>query len=293
MGATYATKLAGAPGVGVSVIAQGERASRLRRDGVTVNGRRYDFRVVDPSEPSTPADLLIVAVKYPAFASALQQTQHQIGPDTVVLSLLNGTTSEDEIAAAYPQCHPLTSITFGIDTVRQGQSVNYVSFGRIEFGEKTNIAPFTPQVRWLSRLFDTAGISNQVPPDMVKQLWWKFMINVGVNQVTAIYEAPYATVQDTASPAHELMIAAQREVVAVAAAKGVDLTDADMVRWLGVLADLGPHQYTSMAQDVLAHRPTEVDIFAGAMVRFGAELGVPVPVNQYLFDTLKAKEAAW
>ncbi|MCL2652616.1 MAG: ketopantoate reductase family protein [Propionibacteriaceae bacterium] len=293
MGATWASKLAGVPGVEIVIIADGPRADRLAAEGVTVNGAHFDFPVVRPGEvPTAPADLLIVAVKHTGLDLALTQARHHVGDGTIVLSLLNGITSEDEIAAAYPTCHPLASITVGIDAVRVGQDVTYKSFGRLEFGEKVNTEPYSPQVRWLASLLEQAGIEYVIPPDMTRQLWWKFLINTGVNQVTAVLEAPYAVVQ-TPGPAREMMAATQQEVIAVAKAKGIGLTQADFEAWLGVLNGLAPGQYTSMAQDTLAHRPTEVDIFAGAMVRMGAESGVPVPVNTDLLRLLKAKETVW
>jgi len=293
MGASYAAKIFDSGCVDVRVIADGDRAQRLRRDGVTVKGKRYDFTVLTPDDDVEPADLMIVAVKHTALKQALPQMTRHMSGNTVVLSLLNGITSEDEIAAAYPQCHPLLSITFAIDAVRKEQTINYLSFGRIEFGEKSNTEPYTEQVRWLARLFDAAGISYTVPYDMVRELWWKFMINVGVNQVTAVIGAPYCVIQDPKGPAFELMIAAQREVIAVARAQGIDLTEADLGTWCEVLAGLGPQQYTSMAQDVLARRPTEVDIFGGTMRRLGSQFDIAVPVNTCLYQLLKAKEQTW
>ncbi|MDR0284649.1 MAG: ketopantoate reductase family protein [Propionibacteriaceae bacterium] len=293
MGASYAAKLATAPDTDVRVIAEGERADRLARAGVIVNDVHHDFTVVKPHEPVAPADLVVVAVKYPCFHEALAQLRHHVGEGTIILSLLNGITSEAEIAAAYPQAHPLLSITFGVDAVRRGNAVTYSSLGKMAFGEPTNSAPYTEAVRWVAALFDRAGLAYDIPADMVHQLWWKYLVNTGVNQVTALLEAQYAVVQAPDSPARALMLAAQREVVAVAQAKGIDLTEADIDSWLTVLAALGPAQYTSMAQDTLAHRPTETDIFSGLIRTMGAELGVPVPVNTCLHQILKAKELTW
>jgi 2-dehydropantoate 2-reductase len=87
------------------------------------------------------------------------------------------------------------------------------------------------------------------------------------------------------------MIAAQREVIAVANARGIALDESDLDRWLQVLDTLAPDNYTSMAQDALAGRCTEVDIFAGAMIELGREAGVPVPVNTTLHGLLKGLEA--
>jgi 2-dehydropantoate 2-reductase len=88
------------------------------------------------------------------------------------------------------------------------------------------------------------------------------------------------------------MLAAQREVIAVANAEGVALTAADLDAWLGVLDTLGPASYTSMAQDVIAGRPTEVDIFAGRVCELGDRHGIPTPVNRLLGQLLKAAERA-
>jgi len=288
MGASYAAKLQQAPDTEVRVIAEGDRAQRLRRDGVVVNGTRHDFTIVAPDEKVTPADLMVVGVKYTSFPQALAQMSGHISENTIVLSLLNGITSEEEIATAYPKSHPLLSITFGVDAVRRGQEITYSSLGRMSFGEAVNTEPYSEQVRWVARLFDTAGLRYDIPADMVKQLWWKYLVNTGVNQVTAILGSTYAIVQED-SPARDLMIAAQREVVAVAQAKGIDLGETDIDSWLQVLAALGPGQYTSMAQDALAHRQTETDIFSGSMRRMGAECGVPVPVNTCLHQILTAK----
>ena len=289
MGAAYAAKLHLAPGTEVRVIADGERAERLRHDGVVVNGVRHDFRIVAPDDEVEPADLMIVAVKYTGFRDALEQIRRHVKDGTIVLSLLNGITSEEEIGAAYPLSHPLLSITFGVDSVRLGNEITYSSLGTMSFGEKVNCAPYTEQVRWVARLFDSAGLAYDIPTDMVKQLWWKYLVNTGVNQVTAILSSTYEIVQHD-SPARDLMISAQREVVSVAQAKGIGLDETDIDSWLTVLAGLGPHQYTSMAQDVLAHRPTETDIFSGAMMRMGAEEGVLVPVNTCLYQIIKAQE---
>ena len=125
---------------------------------------------------------------------------------------------------------------------------------------------------------------------MVRELWWKYLINVGVNQVSAIIGAPYRVFQ-VEGEARAVMIAAQREVIAVANALGIGLSEADLDRWLDVLAGLGPDNFTSMAQDALAGRPTEVDSFAGTMMALGERTGVPVPVNTVLFGLLKAREA--
>jgi 2-dehydropantoate 2-reductase len=288
VGAAYASRFVEA-GADLRVVVDPARAQRYRAEPTVVNGRPYRFALL---EDNLPADLVIVAVKHPQLTDAIELLRPGVGRDTVVLSLLNGIGSEDRLRAGLPGAHVPYAISVGIDAVREGRDVRYTSLGRILFGEATNPDPPTPAVSRVAALLAQAGIPHGVPADMLHELWWKFLINVGANQVSALARAPYRVLQDRDQPARQVMIAAQHEVIAVANASGIALDASDLQRWLDVLDGLGPDNYTSMAQDALAGRPTEVDIFAGAVVELGRRTGVPVPVNSTLYGLLKGAEAA-
>lgn len=288
IGAGYASRFVEA-GIDLRVLADAGRRARYAGQPTIVNGRRYDFDFSDGSDG--PADLAVVAVKRAALDEAIELLRPCVTGRTVLLSLLNGIDSEEVLAAAFPQATVLLAVSVGIDAVREDREVRFSSLGRIVFGEPANPGPHAEAVAETSDLLARAGIEAVVPQDMVHELWWKWLINVGVNQVSALIRAPYGVLQDRANPARAVMIAAQREVIGVANARGVRLDETDLDRWLDVLDTLGPQNYTSMAQDALAGRPTEVDSFAGTMVRLGAELGVDVPVNTVLYGLLKGAEA--
>ncbi len=292
VGASYAARIADAhPETELRVVADGSRSERLRREGIVVNGERYWFPVVEPGQHVAPADLVIVAVKCHQLPEAIEQLSGQVGPGTIVLSVLNGITSEASLREAYPEADIPLAVAVGIDAVRDETGVRYTTLGWVEFGDPVPGEHSAGVVR-LERLLADAGIPHVVKSDMLHALWWKFLVNVGVNQVSGMLEAPYALVQ-AAGPARDLMIAAQREVVAVAQASGVFLTDEDISRFLDVLDTLGPQNYTSMAQDALAHRRTEVDQFAGVVVELGDRYGVPTPVNAVLLQAFLAKHQLW
>jgi 2-dehydropantoate 2-reductase len=292
VGASYAARIFAAdPEIELRVVADGSRAQRLRSEGVVVNGERYRFPVVEPGQSVTPADLVIVAVKCHHLPEAIDELAGQVGPDTIILSLLNGITSEEALSAAYPQAYVPLAVAVGIDAVRDEAGVRYSTLGWVEFGDPMPGERSPGSVR-LEALLAAARIPFVVQADMRHALWWKFLVNVGVNQVSALLEAPYALLQ-AEGPARDLMIAAQREVVAVAQASGVDLAEADIARFLDVLKTLGPGNYTSMAQDALAHRRTEVDQFAGIVVERGEQYGVVTPVNAVLLQAFLAKHQLW
>ena len=147
------------------------------------------------------------------------------------------------------------------------------------------------KLKAVTDLFDRTGLSYQVPDDILREQWNKLMLNTGVNQVTAVYGAPYSLIQKEGE-ARTMMIEAMREVLRVADTQDVDLSEADISYWLDLLATLNPDGHTSMCQDVLAGRPTEVELFAGTMLKIAEEEGLSLPVNAFLYERLKELETA-
>lgn len=287
LGAVYGSLLFTLDGDSVFFIADGPRGQRLKADGVTVNETCFHIPVFAPEEAPV-ADLVVVAVKHRQLDEAIAGIRRAVGADTVILSVMNGIDSEERIAAVYGAEKVLYALSIGIDAVREGNAVTYQNLGRILFGERDNTEQST-RVRRISGLFSRAGIANEVPQDMVRSLWFKYMINVGVNQVSAVLGMTYGALRDSAG-ARAMMDAAMREVIAVAQSKKVDLSERDLEEWYRVLETLGATGKTSMLQDVEAGRPTEVDMLAGTVIAMGEQYNIPTPVNRELFAALKRME---
>ena len=125
---------------------------------------------------------------------------------------------------------------------------------------------------------------------MRHRMWWKFMVNVGINQASAVLDAPYGAFQSEGDP-RALMMALIDEVVAVANAEGVALGAADIASWSEVLAAQPVAGRTSMHQDARAGRPTEVDTFGGRVVALGERHGIATPVNQTVVWVLRGRSS--
>jgi len=288
MGSVYAGKFHDMDGASVSLIAGGERRLRLREQGLTVNGRHFPLPVTDPGETVPPADLVIVAVKHHHMAETIRDMACVVGTDTTILSVMNGIESEEQIGAVYGMDRVLYAVSVGIDALRQDDQVVYTKQGTLFFGEADNPV-ISEQVRKVCDLFDRAGITYEVPDDMMRHLWWKFMINVGINQVSAVLRAPFSVFHKSAH-ARELMEQSMREVMAIAHAKGINLYEEDITNWYAFMSQLSPTGRTSMLQDVEAKRKTEVEMFAGKIIELGERHAVPTPVNTVLFKAIKAIE---
>ena len=289
MGAAYAAMFAGAPGFAVSFVARDERHRRLTAGPLIINGRSYRIPTLHPDRAAEPVDLLIVALKHHHLQGALEDIAAVVGRDTVILSVMNGLESETTIGAVCGQDKIVYAIAVGIDAVRKDNAFVYGSPGKIIFGANPHCPNHRPVAR-LREALERAAIPHEVPADIMRVMWWKFMINVGVNQASAVLGAPYGVFQSSPD-ARELMVALMQEVIAVAQKTGIDLNTGDIDEWLEILATLSPTGKTSMLQDIEAGRKTEVELFAGQVAARGARHHIPTPVNATILKIIKALES--
>ncbi|NLI21266.1 MAG: ketopantoate reductase family protein [Clostridiales bacterium] len=273
------------------VVADAGRIGRYEREGVYSNGERCDFRYVAPEAKTGPADLVLIAVKYLQLQSALQSIRHQVGEHTLILSLLNGITSEGIIAAAYGADKVIDCVAYGMDAVKEGNRLTYRNMGKLCIGPR-NGDPVPEPVERIRRFFQQRDFPYEIDRHMEKRLWGKFMLNVGVNQTVAVFGPNYAAIQHEGEQ-RQTMVAAMREVVALSQLEGVNLTETDLAYWLNVLSTLNPEGKPSMRQDVEAERPSEVALFAGAVLELAKKHGLDTPVNRMLMDALTGIEAGY
>ncbi len=291
IGSAYAGRLFDMDPGGVKVIASEERIRRYEEKGVTINGKPYPFHYVLPEDGNASADLIIIAVKQHHLQQSICDISRFIGKNTILLSLLNGISSEEIIGGKFGMDKMLYAFCLGTDAVRESTGVNYTNIGRIFFGEKTNQVP-SERVSAVRELFTKAGIPHVVPENMIREQWWKFMMNVGVNQVSAILKAPYGVFQRV-EEARDLLFMASKEVILLSGKLGIPLSEKDIGEYMSVIDTLAPEGKTSMLQDVEASRKTEVEIFAGNVIELGLKYGVETPVNNLLYKMIKTLEASY
>lgn len=288
MGACYASKFYEMDKNCIFLVAKGDRYDRLKEEGLIVNDKHYFFDVIRPEDKAPPSDFIIVAVKHHHLKEAIRDISNRVGEDTLIISIMNGIESEEQIAAVYGADKVLYAVAVGIDAVRHVNSVTFSQHGKLFFGDAHNLR-LSERVLRIQALFDRAGIIYETPENMIRTLWWKFMINVGVNQTSAALGTPYSVFQNSRE-ARELMESAMREVITIAHAEGIHLFEEDIESWNSFLSTLSPQGKTSMLQDVEAKRKTEVEMFAGKVMELGKKHGIPTPINQTLYRFIKVIE---
>lgn len=271
----------------VTFLADKERIERYEREGVYCNGKRCDFQMTDKAYP---ADLLMFAVKGTALEEAAQLAKEAVGENTIILSLLNGISSEEALSQYLEKGHIVHCIAQGMDAVKLGNKLTYSHTGELRIG--TPKAADQPFVEQTARMLRQADVPYVIEEDIMHRLWGKWMLNVGVNQVVMISEGTYRTVQQPGKE-RELMRSAMEEVLMLSEKAGTGVTRQDLEDYIALVDTLNPEGMPSMRQDGLARRYSEVELFAGTVIRKGEQYGVPVPVNRMLYDRIKEIEAAY
>lgn len=287
IGLAYAAHLQEGLGEDFFVLVDQDRKTRYEEEGFFINEKKVAFSYRTPKEVEAPVDLLLISVKHHHLDQVIETIAPLVGEETVILSLLNGITSEERIAKVYGEKHLLYGNCVRIDAVRSKNTVTFSSSGAIHFGEKDGRK--TQRVEAVTAIFERAKMEYALPDDMWRAMWWKFMVNVGINQPSAVLKAPYRVFKECPE-ARELMIATMEEVITLAKAEGVDLERKDVDVFLEILDQLGDDKMTSMCQDMVAGRKTEVEMFAGEVMARAQKRGLAMPINETLYRQIKSLE---
>lgn len=277
------------PNADLRIIADAARIKRYERDHVYCNDEQCVFNYVTPDERVEPADLLIFTVKYDGLKDAIQAVKNHVGEQTIILSALNGISSEAIIGQTYGMENILYCVAQGMDAVKAGNQLTYDNMGMLCFGDWES-SFVTENAERVAAFFEEIDFPYEIDQNMGKRQWGKFMLNVGVNQTVAVYESNYGEVQREGQ-ARETMIAAMREVIAISEKEGIHLTETDLNYWLRVLATLNSEGKPSMAQDMEARRYSEIELFAGTVLKLGEKYGVSTPINKILYDRVTEMES--
>lgn len=270
----------------LGVIAEGERADRLKKGGCRINDEVYRPEVWSPQE-AEDVDLLIVSLKYGSLPEALESIKTIVGEHTTVMSLMNGVDSEELIAEQVGDDRVLRSlIKVASHKEENGYYFNPETTLGIIFGELA--APFdSERVHAIESLFADTGIHFRSTEFIREEIWGKFRLNVCNNLPQAILGAGVGCYSDST---HMKVISdgLRRELEQIALAKGIDMSK--MAGTSGRGSAVPASARYSTLQDLDAGRHTEIDMFSGALMRMGEELGIPTPYNEYTYHMIKALE---
>ena len=282
VGGYFIWGLNGKKDINFSIIAEGERKERLEQ-GLVINGEKYTPQVLTPKEAGV-VDLIMIAIKQDALAEIAEDIKPMVGADTMVMSLLNGVSSEEIIGKSIGMEHMLYSI-MRIASMRDGNSITfYPEITKGLFVGEKGCSERTDRIIALEELFKGTRVRCNFVSDIINEMWVKYAGNVSQNLPQAILGIGYGAYSDSE---HVNFVAncLWGEVAKVAAAKGV-IIPGELVLFGGSM----PHARFSTLQYLDAGRRTEIEIFAGDMIRMGKECEIEVPYCECVYHMIKALE---
>ena len=292
VGGYYGAVLARA-GYEVSLVARGDHLAAIRQSGLRVLSPDGDFTVhpaaaTDNSARIGPVDAVIVAVKSLHLAAVRDGIAPLLGPDTLVVPLLNGVNAHEKLLPAVGRARMAKGLTRIVSEISRPGEIRHVGLepyvAMAEWDGGTS-----PRVEALVRALIEAGVQAEVPPDIDAALWFKFLMICSIGGVCAACRMPVGPVR-TLPETRELLRLAMQEVADIARAHGIALPADAVARALRIADTLPPEGTSSLQRDLAAGVPSELDDWSGAAVRLGARAGVPTPLQFFTYSVLLPQE---
>jgi 2-dehydropantoate 2-reductase len=292
LGGYYGARLAEA-GNEVAFIARGAQLAAIRKNGLKVLSPLGDVHLKDVSATDDPrdvgpVDVVVVAVKTWQVADAARAMRPMLGPDTIVVPFLNGVEAADELAAAIGARHVIGGLSkvFSMieapGVIRHFNPGAYVEIGELSGGQSA-------RVETLRAAFERAGAQAASSADIRTALWKKLLTVSSWAGLGALARSPMGVLRGM-SETRALIDRAMDEGIAVGARRGHPI-GAEYKTELWKFYDAMPADATaSMQRDLMAGKPSELDAWNGAIVRFGKDAGVATPVQTFTYHALLPME---
>lgn len=269
-----------------------ERVARLRCQGIqfhTLEGGQHLLKVpIALASELGPCDLTILAVKAYQTKAAAQALPSLMSRGGIALTLQNGLGNLEEMARVVGFERLLAGVgLLGVTRLDEGRII-YAGQGAIYLGAPAGSHVSELEVASVVNLFRRAGLECQSRKDIAVVLWEKLVINVGINPLTALLRVPNGALLELPH-AWKVAVAASREAQAVAQSSGLHLGDDPEVRLRQVCTATAANR-SSMLQDILAGRPTEIEALNAQVSSRGRALDLATPVNDLLTHLVHAAE---
>ena len=261
-----------------------ERAEFLNKQGIKVEGLKGEFHVYVPvitkEQIDFSPDFVLIFVKAYSTKDAAYELKEIVSEDSCVITLQNG-IGNIEILEEVLKKKVYGGVTAEGATLISTGHVRHAGYG------DTIIGPSSDKLTELRDILNKAGFSTQIRDDIESFLWGKLLINVGINALTAITglrNGMLIQIEETKFIMHESL----REAMEVVKKKKLKLPYEDPFQKTEEVCKKTAQNISSMLQDVLAQRPTEINFLNGAIVKESKKLGIDTPVNQALTFLIRA-----
>lgn len=280
-------------GNNVTFIARGKHLRAIQKKGLKLKSFKGNYLVYPANATSdisdiTNIDLVLICVKSWQLEEAALSIKAILKKDTMVIPLLNGVNNEAVLSSIFNKNHILGGLSKIVSSIKDFGLIEHVSYEpTIVFGE-LNFKK-TERAIQLERTFSSAGIKTKLSDNIQRDSWSKFVYIVTISGMGALTRISVGAMM-ASEHIKILMYKTAEEIVMVARSKGVQLSE-DIIEKQFRIIDSQPFDTTSSLQrDFIAGRPSELESQNGVVVKMGQELGVPTPINSFIYYCLLPQE---
>jgi 2-dehydropantoate 2-reductase len=271
-----------------------ERSARINQSGISIEGisGNWQAQVKTAAEAREigSADLIIISVKSYDTKEAVVSAKSLINENTKILTLQNGIGNIEIIAEVAGSEKVIGGATNLGATLLDTGKVRHAGRGETVIGRSDGKIPV--EMRSIREIFNKAGMETRISRDIKGLLWSKLIINAGINALTAITRLNNGRLMEFEGT-RKILREAVTEATRIAKRKRIKLIYDDPLAKVEAVCEATATNVSSMLQDVLRKKRTEIDFINGVIVRQGQELGIPTPVNSTLVDLVKTIEASY
>ncbi|RJP22906.1 MAG: 2-dehydropantoate 2-reductase [Candidatus Abyssobacteria bacterium SURF_5] len=270
------------------------RAEKIDRDGIRIEGisgnRTIKVRATARPVELPDSDLVIIATKSYDTEKAILDVAGAVGPNTPVLTLQNGLGNVEMISRTVGSDKTIGGITSQGATLVGPGSIIHAGTGKTVIGTPANRP--TAYLEKTKAILESAGFEPQISFNLEATIWGKLIINVGINALTAILRVHNGRLLDFEG-SRRIMRQAVEEAVAVCRAKNIQPAHENPLAQVEEVCRLTARNVSSMLQDVVAKRRTEIDAINGAVAWLGGGVGIDTPTNELLTLLVHAIEQSY
>ncbi len=280
-------------GSAVTLVAHGKRGEALRRNGLTLHSDLYGTFTVQPAVVAeTPAELpvqdyVLICVKNGALPEVAKQIAPIVGPDTVVLPVMNGVTAGAVLREQLTQGIVLESVIYTVSGSQPDYSiVQQGKFTQLFAGAQPGDARGAEAAKRLVDIIHGAGIDCRLSEDVRAAIWSKYVLNCAYNVATARWGCLIGGIKGDPARMEDCR-SLMTEAWTVGRACGVALPEDLVQRHMVRIEKTTNDSDSSLGRDFAAGRAGEMEVFSGDLIRMARQHQVDVPVTERYYAALR------
>jgi len=277
----------------VTFIARGKHLKAIKQNGLQLKSIKGNYLVhpanaVDSISKVKDIDLILIGVKTWQLQEVAKEIKPHLGKNTMVIPLLNGVENQNILCSVIDKKHVLGGLCKIVSMVEDYGVINHISYEpTIVFGELDNKK--TKRALKLEELFLKAGFKTNLSEDIQTEIWTKFLFITTVSGMGALTRSTIGEMLENVE-IKLLMYKTAEEVLAIAKALHINLPENSIEKQFKIIESQPYITTASLQRDIMEGKPSELEAQNGTIVKLGEKLGVPTPINSFIYNCLLPQE---